>query len=73
MNFKIQTVLLFLKKYIYILFISVHETTSDIVCVVCKEDKVEADDDIVLCDSCSVGMIELLNYVFPTFLNIIHE
>lgn len=34
---------------------SVNETTADIICVICKEDRTDLDDDIVLCDICSVG------------------
>ncbi|XP_066928840.1 uncharacterized protein [Clytia hemisphaerica] len=34
---------------------SVNETTSDIICVICKQDSTESDNDIVLCDSCNVG------------------
>eukprot|EP00794_Sanderia_malayensis_P013876 gene13876-15324_t len=34
---------------------SVNETTAEIVCVVCKDDSTTADNEIVLCDICSVG------------------
>lgn len=55
------------------------ETTSDIICVVCKRDSTELNDDIVLCDDCNVGKFiklqtsflwqhEYARYVILTFL-----
>ena len=35
--------------------VPVNETTADIHCVVCKDDSTSPGNEIVLCDSCSVG------------------
>ncbi|XP_047137138.1 uncharacterized protein LOC101234493 isoform X1 [Hydra vulgaris] len=34
---------------------SVNETTSEIICIVCKKDNPDSEDEIVLCDKCSIG------------------
>ena len=43
-----------------LIFVLVNETTADIHCVVCKEDNTAPGNEIVLCDSCSVGEFAIL-------------
>lgn len=32
------------------------ETTTDIICIKCKKDDSDAPNEIVLCDTCGIGM-----------------
>lgn len=43
----------------------VNEETSDIICIICKKDRTDSDNDIVLCDSCNVGEsnIDIIDYM----------
>lgn len=51
-------------KINYIYFLTVTETTAEIVCIVCKDGASARPNEIVLCDKCGVGMqyLKLLLY-----------
>lgn len=43
-------------------FVIVNETTTDIICVKCKQDCSDKGNEIVLCDQCGYGMCQLQVY-----------
>ena len=49
-------------------FVIVNETTTDIICVKCKQDCSDKGNEIVLCDQCGYGgyniILELYNIIY---------
>lgn len=40
------------------LYYTVDETTTDIICIKCKKDDSDSPNEIVLCDRCGIGKLE---------------
>ena len=43
-------------------FYTVNETTTDIICVKCKQDSSDKGNEIVLCDQCGYGKYSYIYY-----------